>query len=146
MNAWNGVIGVFTCDRARLATDAAVNINDHAPAGCLAICSRYAVHQWPPVLMVDTSRGGPSPRVIFSRARSDPLPVESVSFGESEVREFRLGKLRSLAYGVFQWSNCPIMTTVSGRIPLEEQRSPASCRTRSQGPRVTFLQAHFPRP
>ena len=97
LNAWNGVIGVFTCHRAGLATNTSVNINDHAPAGRLAVFRRYVVHQWPPVLIVDMSLGGPSPRVIFIRARSDPLPVESVSFRDSDVREFRLGKLRSSA-------------------------------------------------
>ena len=43
---------------------------------------------------------GPSPFRMLTRARSAPLPVESVSDNDMDDTVFKLGRLRSFAKGV----------------------------------------------
>ena len=89
------VIDVFTRYRASLASDAAVDVHHHAVTRDI----RMSGHHQLAVLRA------PSPRKIFTRARSAPLPVESVNESDRDVTEFKLGSSRSLANGVAQWSN-----------------------------------------
>src|SRR5690606_14435435 len=63
-----------------------------------------------------------------TRTISEPDPVASVSSRLINATVFRLGARRSFAYGVAQWSNWPIINSVSGRMPA----------ARIAGPRVTL--------
>ena len=85
LHARQGVIGVLAGGRARLAADAAIEIDDHA---------------------ITRTHGDPrcraASRRMRTRAMSDVLPVASVSSSASDCTEFKLGTPRSLATGVAQ--------------------------------------------
>ena len=55
---------------------------------------------------------------------SAPLPVASDSDTARSVSELRLATPKSFATGVAQWSNCPISSTVSGRMPSRSVARP----------------------
>src|SRR5487761_2469704 len=88
-------VGLLARGRTGLAADAAAQVRDHGPAG----------HFPPPV------------RFKLTRTTSEPEPVASVSSIDIGTSEFMLGTPKSLANGVAQWLNCPISSSVSGRMP-----------------------------
>src|SRR5262249_28086002 len=95
-------VGVPAGCRAGLATDAALEIGEHHP-------SRHAAH---------------SSRVTLALTRSALDPVASVSSSSIGISAFMLGAPKSLATGVAQWSNWPIISNVSGRIPSHSSTRP----------------------
>src|SRR5262249_27611163 len=78
-----------------LAADAALKIGDDRPA----------------------RHGAASTRLTLTFTRSALEPVASVRSSSIGINAFMLGAFRSLANGVAQWSNCPIISSVSGRMP-----------------------------
>src|SRR3974390_3563744 len=90
-----GGIGVPARGRAGLAPAAPFEVGNHHPAG----------HGVLPSLRTRT----------LTRSALDP--VASVSSSSIGMSAFMLGACRSLANGGAQWSNWPIMSKVSGRMP-----------------------------
>ena len=56
-------------------------------------------------------------RLSDTRTTSAPDPVASVSPSDIDASVLRLASPKSFAYGVAQWSNWPIASSVSGRMP-----------------------------
>jgi hypothetical protein len=88
---------MFACHSAGLATYAPINIDCHSPS--FVTCF---IHRLAPLSILWSVLLGPLVLVIFTLAKSDPLPVESVKDSDRDVNEFKLGRFRSLANGVFQ--------------------------------------------
>src|SRR5690606_21651598 len=135
-----GVVRVLAGDRAGLAADAPVEVDDHAPARRLHALVDGRIHA------CIHRRHAPSLRTL-TPITSETLPVPSVSLSDRSVSALRLGRSRSFAYGVFQWLNWPIMRSVSGRMPSRSTARPSvlpttdSMTTRSPSAMPSFFAA-----
>src|SRR5690606_28619752 len=70
-----------------------------------------------------------SSRRTDTRTMSEPEPVASVSSRLIAATVFKLGARSSFAYGVAQWSNCPIISSASGRRPAARIAGPRGALT-----------------
>ena len=105
------------------------------PGGVALACLHEAVQVWQPtqrrrsatIAQRVMAHSRPA-RLILTRTMSAPEPVASVSSIDIVASEFMLGTPKSLANGVAQWSNWPISSSVSGRMPWRTTARPCTLR------------------